>query len=135
MDKNIKEAIERYQCPGCMVGGDIECYGRGLGLECGKHIPGTFMVGVGKLFLGMPKGFNRVGSQFDMKINIARKFENIHYDKWNIPVWKFKNEFNQVLVRGVSPRLNCCFLDIILEDCLEKINCLEIKQQDIDGMD
>jgi hypothetical protein len=139
MDEKVKKAIEEYQCSGCQCGSDTSCFSKNDETEvgCGKHHAGTFMTGVGKLFLGMPKGFNRVGHFESMKINIFEKFEGCdwEYNMWNIPCWKFKNEFGHTIVRGLMPRRNEPFLHIYLEDCLDKINCLEITQKDVEGMD
>jgi hypothetical protein len=33
------------------------------------------------------------------------------------------------------PRRNEPFIHVFLENCIEKINCLEITQDDVDGMD
>lgn len=35
----MNEAVKEYQCCGCVSG--EECYQKGLGIECNKHVPGT----------------------------------------------------------------------------------------------
>lgn len=136
MDKKIKDFIENYQCPGCVCGSDISCFEKGSGIECDKHVVGTLIMGIGKIFLGMPHGFNRLGFVEEMKIN---GFETLSdgwgYDKFNIPVWKYLNEHGNTLVRGLSPRTNAPFLHIFLEDCLSEIDCYEITLEDLNGMD
>ena len=66
MKKKIKEAVERYQCLGCVSGCDTECYKHDpikvSGIGCSNHHPGTMASGIGVFYLGMPMGFNRIGS-------------------------------------------------------------------------
>ncbi len=141
MKDNIKNAIEEYQCSGCVAGSDISCFEKNdYGVGCGKHIAGTTILGIGKIFLGMPIGFNRLGSVDDLDIIMYETFDDISkewgaYDKFNIAVWKYKNEDNHTFVRGLSPRTNSPFLHLFLEDCLNKIDCFEITENDIKGMD
>jgi hypothetical protein len=136
MENKIKEAIEEYQCSGCVCGSGIECYEKGGGEECKKHVIGTLISGIGKIFLGMPKGFDRLGVFHTQKICIFSTFSNgWGYNKFNIPVWKYLDQKGNVLVRGLSPRTNTPFLHIFLCDCLKEIDCLEITNKDIDEMD
>ncbi len=139
MNTLIKNAIEEYQCSGCISGSDVSCFeeNESGGLGCGKHRAGTICFGTGSFFLGMPKGFNRLGEDSKLKPNIYESFESSEwgYDKWNIPVWKFLSKEGHTFVRGISPRINKPFIHIFLENCMEKINCLEISQDDVDSMD
>lgn len=57
------------------------------------------------------------------------------YDKFNIPVWKHLNSNGHTIVRGIMPRINEIFIHIYLEDCIKKIDCLEITADDINEMD
>jgi len=136
MDEIMKNAIREYQCPGCVSGDDFKCYQSGDSLACFKHCPGTIVPTVGKIFLGMPKGFSRLGTS-NLKIMIYKTFERSEWisDKWNVPVWKYLNKNGHTLIRGLSPRLNESFLYIFLEDCIDKIHCIEITQDDVDYMD
>lgn len=72
MKDNIKKAVKEYQCSGCINGYDpVEsgCFKPcDTGCGCGAHRAGTFMLAVGKLFLGMPKGFNRLGKDNEIKV-------------------------------------------------------------------
>ena len=64
MKKIIKDGIEEYQCSGCVTGCDVSCFEKDdfhQSAACGKHSPGTFVLGAGTFFLGMPKGFDRPG--------------------------------------------------------------------------
>lgn len=137
MEKNIKKAIENYQCAGCMVGGDTSCFHTdNIGIGCGQHYSGTSIGGIGKIFLGLPKSFSRLGDSKDMRPKIFNKFSEYgNYDKWNVACWKYKNEEGHTLVRGLMPRRNEPFIHIFLEDCLDKVNCYELTEEDINYMD
>ncbi len=140
MNKEIKTMVEEYQCPGCVGGSDISCYEKGTqGIECGQHCVGTLMSFVGKLFLGMPKGFCRLGACENTKISIFESIEKAapawEYNKFNIPVWKHLDKNGNTLVKGLCPRVNYPFLHIFMGNQMAKIDCLEITQKDIDEMD
>jgi hypothetical protein len=139
MKKALKKAVETYQCTGCLKGSDTTCFKQkeDFGIGCGEHFSGTFLSNVGKIFLGMPKGFNRLGKAEDTKIQIYNSYEECDwkFDKFNIPVWKHLDENGNTLVRAIMPRRNEPFIHIFLENCLDKINCLEITKDDINAMD
>ena len=143
MDKNISEAVERYQCSGCVAGYNTSCFKKNqdAGVGCGKHLAGTMIISIGTIFIGLPKGFNRLGHLVKMKPIMFKNFKEFsesdwgNYEKFNIPVWKHLDEHGNTLVRGLMPRRNEPFLHIFLEDCLDKIECLEISKEDIDNMD
>jgi len=132
-----KSIVEEYQCPGCLYGTNLNCYEKsnGRGLECSKHVAGT-RSRIESFFLGMPKGFNRLGSQDKLKINIFEKFaDGWGYDKFNVPVWKYLDEQGNTIVRGISPRINAPFLHVFAGNFIDEINCLEITKADLDKMD
>lgn len=136
MDKEIKKFVETYQCPGCVCGSNTSCFQNGDGIECGNHVAGTLITGIGKIFLGMQKGFNRIGPVELMKIYGFKTLKDArNYDKFNIPVWKYKDEYDNTIVRGLSPRINSPFLHIFLCDCISEIKCYEITNDDIADMD
>ncbi len=137
MEEKAKKAVEQYQCSGCVCGSDISCYVRGSNLECVKHVAGTRIIGIGRLFLGMPKGFNRLGAFEDLSLQIFESFskKKWSYNKWNIPVWKWLSEDGHTFVRGICPRTSNPFLHVILEDCLNNIDCYEITTDDLNEMD
>lgn len=137
LDDKIKKAVEEYQCPGCVCGHDTTCYQEKSGSEaCGKHVAGTMIMGLGQIFLGMPKGFNRVGPSEGMKINIFRELKDgWGFDFLNVPVWKFKDEHGNTLVRGIQPRTSSPFLHIFLTDCMQEINCMEITEKELEAID
>lgn len=135
MKTNIKNAIETYQCSGCVHGHDIKCFERySTGVGCGKHSAGTYSSLIGLVFLGMPKGFNRLGNESNM---IPRIYEshNLNYDLFNVPVWKYLSKDGHTFVRCISPRINVTYIDVYLEDCIDKINCLEITEKELELMD
>lgn len=93
------------------------------------------MLGVGKIFIGMPKGFNRCGPA-EPPTPIVILEDNIDFfDKFNVPVWKYLDKHGNTLVRGLSPRVNMPFLHIYLKDIREKVNCYELTKDDVEGMD
>ena len=133
------QAIEQYQCSGCAVGCNISCYKKRTGnpfdIGCESHYSGTMISSIGKIFLGMPKGFNRLGKNEKTIISIYDTYEKYgSYNTWNIPVWKYL-ENGHTFVRGISPRVNSPFIHVFLEDCMEKINCTEITKDIHDFMD
>lgn len=135
MDQKVKEVIKKIQCPGCMDGDFDTCFSPNEhGEGCGAHYAGTIIIPIGKIFLGLPKGFCRLGEMESMKPRIFRQY-NDSYDKFNVPVWKHRTKEGLVLVRGLKPRLNTPFIDVFIEDCFDKINCMEITEDDIDAMD
>lgn len=141
MDKKHAKAVKAYQCPGCVLGSFPTCYKpseSGEGVGCLKHVPGTLIFPfVGKVFLGMPKGFNRLGgAEGKLRLHIFPTFgDGWGYGIWNLPVWKYLSPEGHTMVRGLSPRNNFPFIHVFLEDCRDKIDCLEITQADVDGMD
>jgi hypothetical protein len=125
MKKPIINAIEEYQCPGCVGGSDISCYVKGEDLACSKHVAGTMVSFVGRFFLGMPKGFNRIGPVEDMHINI---FETVAdgwgFDNLNVPIWKHLDGNGNTLVRGLCPRINKPFLHVYLATTWQRLTVL-----------
>lgn len=151
-----RASIKKYQCCGCLKGMSPELDADGnscfkvaeIGQGCGAHIAGTMMSWVGKLFLGMPKGFNRLGRGSvnmgppkDMPLSIFKSFNDFikqydkGYDMFNVPVWKHKTAEGHILVRGMQPRRGDIFLHVFLEDCLDKVNCFEISNEIMEQMD
>ena len=135
----MKEMIEEYQCPGCVCGSDIECgkYKLDEGSNnCAGHCIGTTISGgIGKILLGFSKGFNRVGFDTNLKPWFYKDVQDFSYDKFNIPVRKYKNEKGHILVKGLMPRLNQTFLQVFKSGDIDKIKALEITEEDINSMD
>jgi hypothetical protein len=136
IDPKIIDAVEEYQCPGCVGGGPkATCYlapSDCLGHACDSHVPGTTILpGGGRIFLGMPKGFNKIGPVDDVWYGKRRPFifktlqeKNElwgEYDYYNVPAWKYRNKNGHTLIRVFMPRLNNGELHIILEDCMDRV--------------
>ena len=137
MNERIKNAVTEYQCCGCTNGPAMTCYKKAdYGDGCWGHCPGTIAGGIGPVLLGIDtKGFNRVGPLKEFRPQIFEKYSEGEYDLFNIPVWKHLNEEGHTLVRGLIPRLNKPFLHIYLEDCLDRISCVEITKEHVSAMD
>jgi ribosomal protein S27E len=136
-----EEAVKEYQCPGCMSGPYERCFSQKDGsVGCSNHCAGTLVVPLGKIFLGMPKGFCRMGSSDRMPLDIFESIEQKDddygkYDKWSVPAWKHLDEHGNTLVRGLCPRTNGTFVHVILGDCRDKIECFEVSAEMAAGMD
>ena len=120
-----KKMIEKFQCPGCMAGSDTTCGKCKLqednpGFCCKSHYPATICHPGGKIYLGLPTGFDKVGAilnKEDKAHNIVmfasiREMEERYYDYLNIPVWVMEYE-GYLLVRKYIPRLNESVIEII----------------------
>ena len=98
MAKTKIELVEQFCCPGCVAGSDTSCgsyepstYGAG----CDNHAAGTLMMPGGKIALGLPKGFNRVGATLgkrdgfysESNIRCWPKGDAPDWDHLNVPVW------------------------------------------------
>lgn len=129
------EMVKEFQCPGCINGSDPEtCPKYELGVDdkggnpyffaCKNWRPSTFMGGVGRLCLGLPKGFLRTGMvEFhDKPFTYLRLYENPttmpEYDRFNIPVWAMEKD-GHLFVRCFSPRNCWIFVDVIKDGKLE----------------
>lgn len=127
------EMIREFQCPGCGCGTypDEGCESYKLAedglpgsFRCEGWRPSTFMGGIGRICLGLPKGFTRTGMvEFGERpfcyIRLFEKPENRpEYNRFNIPVWAME-ENGYLLVRCYSPRSNWLFVDVIKDGKVE----------------
>ena len=117
LDKNdLVQMTEEFQCPGCVCGMNTSCGQYEVHHErrsCANHVLGTRCSGVGAFALGLPKGFNRPGSDTNqMIINFASSDEDRCYDYLNIPVWALEQD-NFLFVRKVMPRLGQVITEVI----------------------
>jgi len=141
MEKTVRtpeEAVKEYQCSGCVGGPFPDCYKTELqyGVTCRGHVPGTGVSYIGRIFLGMPTGFNRLGRAEHTELQIFESIEEeIRFDKFNVPVWKHLDKYGNTLVRGYRPRINDPFVVVILGNHLDEIDCLEITEADMEKMD
>ncbi len=82
------------------------------------------MGGVGRLAIGLPRGFNRTGSvEFgDKPFVYIRLYESPdmmpEYDRFNIPVWAMEQD-GYLYVRCYCPRSNWLFVDVVKDGKLE----------------
>ena len=134
-----EQAIQAYQCPGCVNGPYPDCFEKDVGgVQCVSHCAGTMISGIGSIFLGLPKGFHRKGPCNDTKIwifeSLSRSFW-MPYDKFNVPVWKHLDKHGSTVIRGICPQTNDPWIHIFLEDCMSFIDCIEITEADINEMD
>lgn len=136
MDNDVREAIKVYQCHWCIFEDeDGDCYKNDEDEGCSKHRPGFAIGGIGFIFSGLPKGFNRTGNCLETKIYIFRTLaDGWEYNKFNVPVWKHLDDKGNTIVRGICPRLNEPWVHIFLSDCLDDIDCIEISKADIEIM-
>jgi hypothetical protein len=120
--------IGEYQCSGCLLGGpdaakcpklqhiaiSDDCF------QCSSHVSGTSILGVGRIALGLPKGFNRVGMRLDDPFH-ATVSTNIRlwdagarpsWNRTNVPAWAMEHE-GALFVRTYLPRLNQSYVDVV----------------------
>ena len=137
----MKKLIEIYQCPGCINGPDpSSCEGFKQGeTGCLGHQCGTMGFGTGRIFLGLPKGFNRVGTSKDVTFCIYENPEEAldpSKATFNIVVWKHLDENGNTLIRVYSPRVNYGCAMVIRGDHLDKFPAaLLITDEIIGSMD
>ena len=135
MNSNIQlEMVSKFLCPGCVNGTEPKgCPAYKLDeaysgeepyfFRCSGWSPGTFMGGVGRFCLGLPKGFTRIGA-VDLEImkHYLRLYEGPEkrpkYDRFNIPVWAME-ENGYLFVRCYSPRCNWFYVDVIKDGKIE----------------
>ena len=149
VEKNMtteqKEMIEKFQCPGCTCGLNTkECdlfdfTDHETGCWCMGHSAGTMMgvpgMGFIKFALGLPKGFNRVGTIKtgfeDEEDRNRRRSTNIRlqvdpkkiinsYNNFNVPVWAMEQD-GYLFVRVMCPRINYNYVDVIKGGKFEEI--------------
>jgi len=123
MNDNQKRMIEDFQCPGCVCGSNTECdsclFFDNFGFGCKGHVAGTVFSPGGKIFLGLPKGFNKVGpihADHPSPIRLWENGKDPEWDKFNVPVW-YMEESGYLFVRTFCPRINTTYIDILqIED-------------------
>jgi hypothetical protein len=109
----LVEMVERFQCPGCLHGPTpSDCDKFKLGESgCDGHVAGTFISSLGRIALGLPKGFNRFGARDELSVRLFAEGTPL-WDHLNVPVWKMHVE-GFLFVRTYLPRVNGCFVDVI----------------------
>ena len=88
-----EEMIKKFLCPGCVSGEDcldiqlIKFNDEQTGFNCLNYCAGTRILGLGKIFLSMPKGFNRVGNNPAVEVRLFLEGNKPIWDNLNVPVW------------------------------------------------
>lgn len=139
-----EEMIEKFQCPGCAVGGPGICdtfKEKPWGHSCDSHVCGT-MFGLGNVIaLGLPTGFNHPTicddkGQPHTKMIIA--FWDIHekpeWNHLNVSVWALERD-GYLFVRTYMPRVGKTRIDVIKNGKLDFVpNAINVAEfyDDID---
>lgn len=151
MTEKQQVMIEEFQCPGCTLGMDVTCGSFDFndaitGCWCIGHSAGTMMpvpdMGIMKFALGMPTGFNRVGtiqtgfedekdrnSRRSTNIRLSVDPSTISYDDFNVPVWAMEKD-GYLFVRVLSPRINFNYVDVIKGGKLKELcpNAIDVSE-------
>lgn len=113
---DAKTMVETYQCPGCVAGSDTGCGSFRLtgsyGVQCGAHSAGTSINFTRRLFLGMPRGFNKFTRDHGIpEIRLWPEGAPV-WDNLNIPVWRMVVD-GVTFVRTYMPRVGLQAIDVI----------------------
>ena len=135
------EIVEKFQCPGCVCGGDTKCGSYktedSFGFVCRGHVLGTFCVPIGSFALGLPRGFNRPGfedvfpSDGDghrnrLTMRLWKSGTQPEWNQLNVAVWAMEYE-GFLLVRTYSPRVNFTVVDVIEGGTLDLVpNAIDV---------
>jgi hypothetical protein len=118
-----EQLIEKFQCPGCVVGMSTNCgkfnLDNAYGYCCKAHVLGTSF-GIGNNFApGLPKGFCKPGpddkrekSKNIMSIRLWISGTAPDWDHLNVPVWALEED-DFLFVRTYCPRINDAYVDVI----------------------
>jgi hypothetical protein len=137
-----EQAVKEYQCPGCVLS-PFECFEKSIYSNgCGKHSPATYISSIGKVLLGLPRGFNRFGESSSLMVNIYKdindfkqQYQDDGYNKLNVPVWKYLDDNCNTIVRVYLPRVSVASIHVFLCNELKNIDCIEITDHDLEGWD
>ncbi len=138
MTPTQKTMIEEFQCPGCVCGSGTDCGAFKLQQSngsfcCTGHVAGTSVAtthGPATFFLGLPKGFDRLGpvenkAERALNIRLWPKGAKPDWDKLNMAVWALEKD-GYLFVRTYMPRVNHPLVDVIeggtLALCPQAIN-------------
>ncbi|MFA5071130.1 MAG: hypothetical protein WC511_02055 [Candidatus Pacearchaeota archaeon] len=138
--ETVLKAVEKYFCPGCMQAcnrgercQNVSKSSNWGGFTCSKHHPGTFIGGLTKIYLGFPRGFNKVPAEspYNIKPEMVEICGPTDFNHLNIPVWALEDNGN-LFVKYVSPRTNVVNVLIYLNLTLEKFREIVVKYPVID---
>lgn len=139
MDTKLK-MIEEFQCSGCVCGSspEQECFKPSETMpkfpffKCNAHVAGTMSLGTGSFYLGMPKGFTRVGMRSEAayrrtdepgahsNIRLWLKDTDPGWDRLNVAVWAMEQD-GFLFVRTYAPRINDAYIDVIEGGTLDMV--------------
>ncbi len=127
----VEEMVEKFQCPGCVVGSDTQCGKFKLNDQknsCASHCMGMRKLGVrsGRFALGLPKGFNRASPDTadhsgTLDIEFYPKGVPTRWDHLNVPVWAMEED-GFLFVRTYSPRINWTRVEVLEGGTFEAFN-------------
>jgi len=148
---NQLKIISYAQCPGCVGGYNaFDCTslqfvehtdaGRTF-FRCDKHVPGTYHTTMGKLLLGLPRGFCRLGFHWDAFLHTENRTQEAgfirlwekdqapEFNKFNVPVWALEHE-GYLFIRTYMPRVNWTIVDVIEDGKRQEIcpNSIDVSQ-------
>jgi len=118
------EMVEKFICPGCLHGINIQCGKYELSAlvgRCSAHVIDTHDQIKGYFMPGLPDGFNRVGMEMPELSNNDRMLvicwpldSHMHlvWNNFNVPVWA-KEEGGFLFVRTFRPRINRGSVDVV----------------------
>ena len=99
-------------------------------------------LGKGTFFLGMPKGFDRVGPSGVESVKLQVSSDSYVVDAlkrkhpFSLAVWKHLDKHGNTLLRCYSPRTNVGWSVVILGDCMDKFpDAIEITEERMEEMD
>ena len=131
--ERMLDMIEEFQCPGCVCGSSPreDCFRPAPLMDgwprfnCNAHVAGTMVLGIGSFYLGLPKGFCRVGMRSEAAYRRVQEKEGAHtnirlwlkgtnpgWDDFNVAVWAMEKD-GYLFVRTYSPRTNNSNVDVI----------------------
>lgn len=106
-----EKATNELLCAGCVCGSGTEgCdqYAPQKDAGCDSWSPGTTILGVGRIALGFPRGFNkaliRAHRTHWLALTPERRASCLLSDDFNMPVWH-KREGDWTFVKVAQPRL------------------------------
>lgn len=112
-----EELIGEYICPGCTNGHKPDaCVAynpyHDWGYMCLAHCPGTTITPhVGRIILGLPKGFCRLGEN-KKYVRVWQQDTAPQWDHLNVPVWAMEKD-GFLFVHTSCPRINQVNIDVI----------------------
>jgi len=144
MTDDQKYMIERFQCPGCVCGGDTECESMVLAepmpgaFSCSAQVCGTSLGGPGGISppfaLGLPRGFNNCQRQWgpryprhnQLPIRLWLAGHELPWDRCNVPVWAMERE-GVLYVRTCMPRVGVVCVDVLPGGALDMVpNAIDV---------